>query len=141
MDAPIIGDPSSYHLVVASPSQSSSYVLENNLIQTCTPSLMNPTSINENHSFPASTIPFTSLSYSSKVWTIQGQVISKTNIHEYGNQRGSAKVFIFDLVSAPHDEIHISAFNELVLSFYEQIHLGVVYIVSNGKHPIQFSTI
>ena len=40
-------------------------------------------------------------------------------------------MFKFYLVSASHDEIHISIFNELTLSFYEQIHLGVVYIVSN----------
>ena len=38
----------------------------------------------------------------------------------------------FDLVSSSHDEMHISTFKELELSFYEQIHLGVVYIVSNG---------
>ena len=40
-------------------------------------------------------------------------------------------MFGLDLVSASHDEIHISTFNELEISFYEQIHLGVVYIVSN----------
>ena len=131
VDAPIIGDPSSYHLVVASPSQISSSVPENNLLQTCTPSLVNPTSINENHVFLGSTIPFTSLASSSKIWSIQGRVIAKTNIHEYGNQWGSGKVFGFYLVNASHDEIHISTFNELTLSFYEQIHLGVVYIVSN----------
>ena len=81
---------------------------------------------------PTSTIPFTSLSYSSKVCTIQDQFIGKKNIHEYGNQRGFRKVFGFDLVNASHNEIHISAFNELTLSLYEQIHLGVVYILSNG---------
>ena len=38
----------------------------------------------------------------------------------------------FDLVNSSHDEIHISAFNQLALYLYEQIHLGLVYIVSNG---------
>ena len=120
MDATIIGDSAPYHLLVPSPLQSSSFVP------------VNPNSINKNPGLAASTIPFTSFSSSSKVWNNQGQVIPKTNIHEYGNQRGSGKVFGFDLVNASHDEIHISKFNELELSLYEQIQLGVVYIVSNG---------
>ena len=82
--------------------------------------------------FAGSTIPFMSLSYSSKVWNIQGQVTAKTNIHEYGNQQGSGKVFGFELVNASHDEIHIFAFNELELSLYDQTQIGIVYIVSNG---------
>ena len=134
MDASVIGDPSSYHLVVASPSHSSSSVPKNNLLQTCTPSLVNPTSINENPTFPTSTIPFTSLASSRKIWSIQGRVIAKTNIHEYGNQRGSEKVFGFDLVNASNDEIHISTFNELTLSLYEEIQIGIVYMVSNGTY-------
>ena len=71
-------------------------------------------------------------SSSTKVWNIQGRVIAKTKLHEYGNQWGSGKIFGFDIVNASHDEIHISAFNELALSLYEQIHIGIVYIVSNG---------
>ena len=63
---------------------------------------------------------------------IQGQVMFKKNIHEYRNQRGSGKVFGFDLVNDSHDEMHISAFNELALSLYDQIQIGEVYIVSNG---------
>ena len=58
--------------------------------------------------------------------------LDKTNIHEYRNQRGSRKVFGFDLVDASHDEIHIYGFNELTLSLYDQIQIGIVYIVSNG---------
>ena len=120
MDAKIIGDPTPYHLPVASPSQSSCSVP------------LNTSSINENPTLPASTIPFTSLSYARKVQDIQGRVIYKTNIHEYGNQWGYGKVFVFDLVNASHDEIHISAFNELELSLYDQIEIGIVYMVSNG---------
>ena len=41
-------------------------------------------------------------------------------------------MFGFDLVISSHDEIHIFAFNELELSLYNQIQIGVVYIVSNG---------
>ena len=41
-------------------------------------------------------------------------------------------MFGFDLVNALHDEIHISAFNELALSLYDQIQIGIVYMVSNG---------
>ena len=41
-------------------------------------------------------------------------------------------MFGFDLVNASHDEIHIYAFNELALSLYDQLHIGIVYIVSNG---------
>ena len=114
MDATIIGDIVPYHLPIASPSQSSSSVV------------VNPSSINENHGFIGLTIPFTSLSSPSKVWNIQGRVTTKTNIHEYGNQRGSRKVFGFGLFNASHDEIHISAFNELALSLYEQIQIGIV---------------
>ena len=101
MDAVIIGDPAPYHLPVPSPLQSRSFVP------------FNPSSIIENPALAALTIPFTSLFSSSKVWNIQGRVIAKTNIHEYGNQRGSGKVFGLDLVNASHDEIHIFAFNEL----------------------------
>ena len=120
MDAEIIGDHAPYHLPVASPSQSSCFVP------------LNTSSINQNPSLAGSTIPFTSLSSSTKVWNIQGRVTAKTNIHEYGNQRGSIKVFGFDLVDASHNEIHISAFNELALYLYDQIEIGIVYIVSNG---------
>ena len=105
MDAPIIGDPAPYHLTVPSPSKSSSSVI------------VNASSINKNIGLAGSTIPFTSLSSSIKVLNIQGRVTAKTNIHEYGNQRGSGKVFGFDLVNASHNEIHISSFNELALSF------------------------
>ena len=41
-------------------------------------------------------------------------------------------MFGFDLVNASHDEIHISAFNELTLSLHDQKQIGVVYIVANG---------
>ena len=119
LDATIIGDPTPYHLPVPSPSESSSFVP------------VNASSINENPGFARSTIPFTSLSYSSKVWNIQGRVTANANIHEYGNQRGFGKVFGFDLVNASHDEIHISALNELALSLYDQIQIGIVYMVSN----------
>ena len=111
MDAIFIGDPAPYHLPVASPSQISSTVV------------VNPTSINENPTLLASTIPFTSLYSSSKIWSIQGQVISNTNNHEYRIQQGPGKVFGFDLVNASHDEIHIFAFNELALSLYGKIQI------------------
>ena len=120
MDATIIGDLAPYHLPVPSPSQS------------CSSVPVNPSSVDDNPALAASTIPFTSLTCSRKVWNIQGRVIAKTKLHEYGNQRGSGKIFGFDIVNASHDEIHISAFNELALSLYEQIHIGIVYIVSNG---------
>ena len=120
VDATIIGDPTPYHLPLASPFESSCSIP------------VNTSSINQHPSLAGMTIPFTSLSSSTKVWNIQGRVIAKENIHEYGNQRGSGKVFGFYLVNTSHDEIHILAFNELTLTFYEQIHLGVVCIVSNG---------
>ena len=41
-------------------------------------------------------------------------------------------MFGFYLVNASHDELNISAFNELALSLYDQIKMGIVYIVSNG---------
>ena len=124
MDATIIKDPIHYHLTVPSPLQIFSFVL------------VNPSSLHENPSFPTSTIPFTSLSSSDKVWNIQGRVIAKTKIHEYGNQQGSRKIFGFDIVNASHDEIHISTFNELALSLYEQIHTGIVYIVRIINPPL-----
>ena len=43
-------------------------------------------------------------------------------------------MFGFDLVNASHNEIHIFAFNELVLSLYDQIHIGIMYMVSNGTY-------
>ena len=109
MDVEIIGDLTPYHLPVASPSQSSCYVP------------INTSSINQNPSLARSTIPFISLSSSTKVWNIQGRVTAKTNTREYGNKRGSGKVFGFDLVKDSHNEIHISAFNELAVSLYDEI--------------------
>ena len=50
-------------------------------------------------------------------------------------------MFGFDLVNASHDEIHISAFNELALSLYDQIQIGIVYIVSNGYIKTKFFTL
>ena len=41
-------------------------------------------------------------------------------------------MFGFDLVSSSDNEIHISALNELETSLYDQIQIGMVYIVSNG---------
>ena len=114
MDATILGDPAPYHLLVPSPSQS------------CSSIPVNPSSVDDKPTLVASTIPFTSLTYSTKVWNIQGQVIAKTKLHEYGNQWGSRKIFGFDIVNASQDEIRISGFNELVLSLYEQIHIGIV---------------
>ena len=38
----------------------------------------------------------------------------------------------FDVVNSSHDKIHIFAFNELAISLYDQIKIGMVYIVSNG---------
>ena len=131
VNAEIIGDLALYHLPVAFAFQNSCSIP------------LNTSSINQNPGLYGSTIPFTSLSSSTKVWNIQGRVTTKTNIHEYGNQRGSGKVFGFDLVDASHNEIHISAFNELELSLYDQIEIGIMYIVSNGtvKASTQFSTI
>ena len=93
VDGAIIGDPAPYHLPLASPSERSYSILVNTL------------SINKHPILDGSTIPFTSLSSSTKVWNIQGRVTAKVNIHQYGNQRRSRKVFGFDLVNASHDEI------------------------------------
>ena len=41
-------------------------------------------------------------------------------------------MFGFDLVNASQDEIHISTFNELALSLYDQIQIGIAYMVLNG---------
>ena len=43
-------------------------------------------------------------------------------------------MFGFDLVNASHEEIHISAFNELALSLYDQIQIGIVYMISKGTY-------
>ena len=41
-------------------------------------------------------------------------------------------MFSFDLVNASHNEINIYAFNDLEVSLYDQIEIGIVYMVSNG---------
>ena len=43
-------------------------------------------------------------------------------------------MFVSDLVNAFHDEIHKSALNELALSLYDQIKIGIVYTVSNDTY-------
>ena len=81
---------------------------------------------------PPAIIPFTALNPNHKKWSIQGRVIAKTRIHEYTNQKGPGKLFGFDLLDCSAEEIHVSAFNNFVDSFYSQIEIGTVYTVSNG---------
>ena len=83
-------------------------------------------------SMPPATIPFTTLNPNHKKWSIQGRVVAKTNIHEYTNRKGPWKLFGFDLLDCSGEEIHVSAFNNFVDSFYSQIERGTVYTVSNG---------
>ena len=55
MDAATIGNPAPYHLPVHSP------------LQSCSSILVNPSSVDENPALAAATIPFTSLTSSTKV--------------------------------------------------------------------------
>ena len=87
-------------------------------------------------SMPTIVIPFKSLNPNYKKWSIQGRVLSKTPIHEYTNQHGLGKLFGFDLLDCSREEIHVSAFNNFVDSFYSQIEIRTVYTVSNGTIKI-----
>eukprot|EP00253_Pinus_taeda_P010656 PITA_10656 len=78
------------------------------------------------------TIPFTALNPARKYWSIQGRAYAKTSLNTYNNVRGSGKVFGFDLINRDKEEIHLSAFAELVESLYSLIQVEQLYIASNG---------
>ena len=81
---------------------------------------------------PTTVIPFKALNPNYKKWCIQGRVLAKTPIHEYTNQRGPGKLFGFDLIDCSGEEIHVSAFNNFVDTFYSLVEIGTVYTISNG---------
>ena len=64
--------------------------------------------------------------------TFKGELLPRQTYMNMATNEDLEKVFGFDLVDASHNEIHIYAFNELVLSLYDKIEIGIMYIVSNG---------
>ncbi|KAK9052770.1 hypothetical protein SSX86_029400 [Deinandra increscens subsp. villosa] len=67
-------------------------------------------------------------------WTIKARVIAKAEVRRYGNGKGEGGVFSFDLVDhTGGGEIRTRCFNGVADQFYDQIEVGKVYFISEGK--------
>ncbi|XP_059071827.1 replication protein A 70 kDa DNA-binding subunit E-like [Cryptomeria japonica] len=82
---------------------------------------------------PFPIIPIKTLTPYHKQWSIEGRALAKTPIHEFKNAGHDGKFFGFDFVDMLGYEIHVTCFNELVDSFYNVIHFGSLYVLSNGR--------
>jgi len=91
-----------------------------------------PTIVTSTNTSTTTTISFNALNPYQKYWSIQGRESTKKTLKTYNNVCGSRKVFGFDLVDHDKDEIHLSAFVELVESLYGLIQVGKLYIILNG---------
>lgn len=82
-------------------------------------------SINESPALISSLSPFKSN------WQIQAKVLAKRPIHTWKNDKNSGKVFNMDLYDKSA-QIRATVFNDLVDRFYDKIHCGKVYLISNA---------
>jgi replication factor A1 len=58
------------------------------------------------------TLPIGSLSPYQIKWSIKGPAQGKALVHEFNDQKGQGKVFIFDFVDNDRGELHTTLFNE-----------------------------
>lgn len=89
-------------------------------------------------------VPIDSLTPYTNKWAIKARVTSKSDLRRYTNQRGEGKVFSFDLLDNNKGEVRATCFNDAADAFYDNVHVGKVYIISRGQlKPArkQFSTL
>ncbi|XP_057854452.2 replication protein A 70 kDa DNA-binding subunit A-like [Cryptomeria japonica] len=61
---------------------------------------------------------------------IKGRVLVKEDIYHYDTTKESEQVFSFDVVDSESTEIHVTCFNELAKTYYDNIQVGVTYTLS-----------
>ncbi|KAF8725648.1 hypothetical protein HU200_020190 [Digitaria exilis] len=77
-------------------------------------------------------VPVAQLNPYQTGWTIKARVTAKTDVRHYKNDRGSGKVFSFDLLDAQGEEIRMTCFNAHVDQFFDLIEVDKVYKISRG---------
>ena len=77
--------------------------------------------------------PIRSLNPYHDKWTIKARVLSKSDVRTWNNDRGTGKLFSFELIDKEGDKIRCTAFNEQVDSLVSVIEVGKVYYISKGK--------
>lgn len=80
---------------------------------------------------PENVCPINALTPFYNSWTIRAFVMNKGQLRTYSNQKGSGKVFNFD-VSDHSDEIRITCFNDECDRFYDLIEKDKVYYIGRG---------
>lgn len=68
-------------------------------------------------------------------WTIKGRVTSKFPIREWSNEKGSGKLFNFD-IKDQSGEIRVTAFRDLVDKFFDIVEIDEVYSISKSQVKI-----
>ncbi|KAF8667141.1 hypothetical protein HU200_053328 [Digitaria exilis] len=77
-------------------------------------------------------VPVTQMNPYQTGWTIKARVTAKSDVRHYKNDRGSGKVFSFDLLDAQGGEIRMTCFNAHVDQFFDLIEVDKVYKISRG---------
>ncbi len=77
--------------------------------------------------------PISSLSLYSTDWTIKVRLTKKGEIKTYKNQRGSGHILPLELLDEDGTQIIAALFNQSIDQYYETLHEGKVYLISNGS--------
>lgn len=77
-------------------------------------------------------VPISSLKAYQTRWTIKARVTAKTVVKHWNNDKGSGKLFSFDLLDGEGGQIRSLCFKEVVDRFYDLIQVDKVYLISRG---------
>ena len=78
------------------------------------------------------TCPINALNLFQRNWTTKGRVVAKSPMRTWNNQKGSGKLFSFDLKD-DSGEVRCTAFNQEADRYFERLQVGKVYIVSKAS--------
>ena len=78
-------------------------------------------------------MPISQLNPYNNRWTIKVRVTSKGDIRKWNNERSSGQLFKLELLDEHGGEMSAAFFKEAVDKYYEQIHVGHVYLMSGGR--------
>ncbi|XP_059073819.1 replication protein A 70 kDa DNA-binding subunit A-like [Cryptomeria japonica] len=83
-------------------------------------------------SIPTTITPIKNLNPYQPNWSIKGRVLVNKDIYHYNTTKASGDVFSFDIVDREGIETHVTCFNELAKTHYDNIQVGVAYKLSGG---------